>query len=405
MHFKQDTFRVYSVPIDTVRSDELFQSFIGSLNDPVFGETDAGFYSKILPVSVGHRFGDHPKTDSVILQLYYGTVYGDTNTTFRVHVYEMKDDIHYDSVYYSNKKIAVYPTDYADETFQPHPNNYYLFPTGIDTIMDTVRHVIRLNLSHLSTALGDKLLNADTAILDSNELFMNYFRGLYITVDPVTSGGALAAFITNTTQTVLTVYYRNDTADSLQYSYVMNAYMARINYYHHDYKSGDPDFVKQVVDGDTALGQKKFYVQGLAGVRAIFKFPHIRDLNKLGKVGINEAKLVLPGAEDPPPGLDAPPSLVLAEITSDTTLSQLPDEGEGPDYFGGVYNSETNSYTFRITRYLESLLKDTTLEDRGLALYVVNSSIAPNRFIFNGPEYSGDSARRAQLNILYTIVK
>jgi hypothetical protein len=404
MHFKQDTFRVYSKPIDTVRADELFQSFLGSLKDPVFGETDAGFYSKILPISVGHRFGAHPQTDSVILQLYYSGVYGDTNATLRVHVYEMKEDIHFDSIYYSNKKVAVYPTDYADETFHPNPNNYYLFPSGVDTIFDTVRHVIRFNLSHLSTALGDKLLNADTAILDSNELFMNYFKGLYIKVDPVPSGGALASFITNTTKSVLTVYYRNDTADSLQYSYVMNAAMARINRYTHDYTSGDADFVKEVVNGDTTLGQKQFYVQGLAGVKAIIKFPHIRDLNKRGKVGINEAKLILPGAEKPL-SFKAPPALVLVKITSDTTLAHLPDEAEGPDFFGGTYNSETNSYTFRITRYIESLIKDSTIQDKGLALYVKNSSISPTRFVFNGPEYSGDSARRAQLNILYTIVK
>jgi len=404
MHFKQDTFRVYSEPIDTVRSDELYLSFLGSLKDPVFGETDAGFYSKILPVSVGHRFGDHPKTDSLVLQLYYSSVYGDTNATLRVHVYEMKDDIHYDSTYYSNKKVAVYPTDYADETFHPCPNNYYLFPTGIDTLMDTIRHVVRFNLSHISTALGDKLLNADTAILDSNELFMNYFRGLYIKVDPVSSGGALAAFITNTTRTVLTLYYRNDTADSLQYNYVMNSAMARINHYHHDFSQGDADFVKQVVDGDTTLGQKKFYVQGLAGVRVIFKFPHVRDLCKQGTVGINEAKLILPGAENTP-YLDPPPSLTLVEITSDTTYSVLPDETEGSDFFGGVYDSINNTYTFRITRYIESLIKDSTLVNKGLALYVKNSSISANRFVFNGPEFSGDSARRAQLNILYTIVK
>lgn len=404
MYLKQDTFTVYSQPIDTTRTDELLTCFLGSIKDPVFGETNASFYSKILQATVGHRFGTNPKTDSMILQLFYGDVYGDTNATLRVHVYEMKDDIHYDSIYYSNKNVAVYPTDYADVTFHPNKNNFYLFPSlESDTLFDTIKGVLRINLSHISTAMGDKLLNADTTILDSNELFMDYFRGIYLKVDALNSGGALASFITNTPQTSIIIYYHNDEDDSLQYSYVLSSYMAKINHYDHDFSSTDPDFKKQVVDGDTTLGQQRFYVQGLAGVKTIIKFPHIRDLNKLGKVGINEAKLILPGAEDTP--LDPPAELSLIKIESDTSYTLLPDENEGPDYFGGVYNEETNSYTFRITRYLESLLKDSTQVDHGLLLFVKSGAINPERFIFNGPEFQGDSARRAQLNILYTIVK
>ncbi len=405
MHLKQDTFRVYSQPIDTTRSDELLNSYLGSIKDPVFGVTNASFYTKILQATVKHRFGPNPKTDSMILQLFYADVYGDTNATLRVHVYEMKDDIYYDSVYYSNKKVAVYPTDYADETFHPNPNNYYLFPSyGPDSTVDTIKGVLRINLSHISTAMGDKLLNADTTILDSNELFMNYFKGIYLKVDPVSNGGALASFITNTPKTFITIYYHNDDKDSLQYTYVLSSAMAKINHYDHDFSTADADFKKQVVDGDTTLGQQKFYVQGLAGVKTILKFPHVRELNKLGKVGINEAKLILPGAETTP-YLDPPPELSLIKIDNDSSYSRLPDENEGPDYFGGVYNSKTNSYSFRITRYIESLIKDSTAVDHGLLLFVKSGAINPKRFIFNGPEYQGDSARRAQLNILYTIVK
>ncbi len=405
LHFKQDTFRVYSIPNGHIRSDEKIVSFLGSIKDPVFGQTNASFYTKILPATVGHRFGVNPQTDSLVMQLLYADVYGDTNATLRVHVYEMKDDIYFDSVYYSDKKVAVYPQDYADQVFHPNKNNFYLFPNGInDTLMDTVKGVLRINLSHISTALGQKLLQADTAILDSNELFMNYFRGLYFDVDPVNNGGALPAFYTNTPKTSLILYYHNDEKDSLQYSYVLSSVMAKINHYEHDFSMGDPNFIKQVVDGDTALGQQKFYLQGLGGVKTVIKFPNIRDLNKLGKVGINEAKLILPGA-DTLHFFKVPPKLSLLAIESDTSYSVLPDENEGPDYFGGVYNSNTNSYSFRITRYIESLISDSTKPNRGLMLFVQNGDINPARFIFNGPEYPGDSTRRARLNILYTIIK
>ena len=399
MHFKQGTFTVYSQTIDTTRSDEMTMNILGSIKDPVFGLTNASFYSKVMPISEGHRFGTNPVTDSLVLQLYYANVYGDTNTVLHLHVYEMKDDIHYDSVYYSNKNVAVYPTDYADMTFQPNRNRTYILNK-----LDTVRNVLRINLSHLSKALGNKLLNADTTILDSNLLFMDYFRGLYLKTDPVSSGGALASFLTSTRKTILTLYYHNDTEDSLKYAYVLNASMAKINHYRHDFSVANQAFKNQVINGDTALGLKQFYIQGLAGVKAIIKFPHIRDLNKLGKVGINEAKLILPGAETPP-FLGAPDELSLIRIKNDSTYAVLPDENEGANYFGGNYNAADNSYSFRITHYIESLIKDSTKADNGLVLFVKSGAIHPERFIFNGPQFSGDSTRRARLDIFYTIVK
>ena len=399
LHFKTNEFTVHSRTIDTTRSDKMLVSFLGSIKDPVFGLTNAGFYTKIIPISEGNRFGKNPQTDSLVLQLYYANVYGDSNAVLRMHVYEMKEDIFFDSTYYSNKKVAVYPTDYADLTFSPDRNKVYI----IDKL-DTLKNVLRINLSHISKALGNKLLNADTTVLDSSLLFMDYFRGLYLKTDPVSSGGALASFLTNTRKTILTLYYHNDTADSLKYAYLLGAAMAKINHYQHDFSVGDQAFKNQVINGDTALGLKQFYVQGLSGVQAVIKFPHIRDLNKLGKVGINEAKLILPGAEKTP-YLGAPGELSLIGINNDSTYAILPDESEGANYFGGKYNAEDNSYSFRITHYIESLIKDSTKVDNGLVLYVKGGAITPERFIFNGPQFTGDSTRRARLDIFYTIVK
>ncbi len=399
MHFKRGELTVYSRAIDTIRSNNMSMSILGSIKDPVFGLTNASFYSKIMPISEGHRFGTNPKTDSLVLQLYYANVYGDTNAVLHLHVYEMKDDINYDSVYYSNKNVAVYPTDYADMTFRPNRNRTYILNK-----LDTVKNVLRINLSHLSKALGNKLLHADTTILDSNLLFMDYFRGLYLKTDPVSSGGALVSFLTNTRKTILMLYYHNDTADSLTYAYVLNASLAKVNHYRHDFSLADQSFKNQVINGDTTLGLKQFYVQGLAGVKAIIRFPHIRDLNKLGKVGINEAKLILPGAEAKP-FLGAPGQLSLFRIVNDSTYDILPDQNEGPSYFGGQYNASDNSYSFRITHYIESLIKDSTKVDNGLVLFLNGGAISPKRFIFNGPQFTGDSTRRARLDIYYTIVK
>ncbi len=389
---------VYSAPIDTTRSDELVNSYLGSINDPVFGETKADFYTKIIQSTVGHDFGKNPRLDSLVLQLSFGSIYGDSTTNLHLHVYELKNDIFYDSVYYSNRTVPVFSTDYADYTFQPQNKNEAIVGK------DTVHNVIRIRLSDLSDALGNKLLNADSTVLDSNELFMGYFKGLYLTTDRVNNDGALVSFNTNSPYSVLTIYYSNDDNDSLRYAYKISSSMARISHYEHDFSKGSQSFVNQVVNHDTALGRTQFYVQGLAGVKTIIRFPEVKNFARLGKIAVNEAKLILPGLEKDP-YLGAPANLSLIHIASDSTYNTLYDESEGSDYFGGSYNAASNDYEFRITHYIQSLIQDTTQNDLGLLLFVNNGSIQPQRFIFGGPHPDNDTLVRAKLKLIYTKLK
>ncbi len=384
----------YSSPIDTTRSSELINNYLGSIVDPVFGQTNAGFYTQIVQPTTGHNFGQNPKLDSLVMQFSYMGVYGDSTANLHLHVYELKNDIFYDSVYYSNHSFPVFPTDYANYTFQPQPKDVILGN-------DTVRNVIRIRLSDLSDALGNKLLNADSTILDSNELFLNYFKGLYFTTDPVENGGALAEFNTNSLNTKLTVYYSNDDNDSLSYTYRIIPTIARVSYFEHNFTKGSQDFINQIVNHDTALGRKQFYVQGLAGIKTVIRFPDMKNFARLGNIAVNEAKLILPGLEKEP-FLGAPPKLSLIHIASDSTYTVLADVGEGDDYFGGTYNAEANDYEFRITHYIQSLIQDTTKNDHGLLLFVNNGSLQPQRFIIAGPQPDNDTIVRAKLKLIYT---
>jgi len=385
----------YSMPIDTTRTDELVNSYIGSITDPVFGETQSDLYTKIIQSTVGHRFGTNPKLDSLVLQLTYAGIYGDSTTTLKLHVYELSEDIVYDSVYYSNHVVKTSQTDLADLSFHPQPHHNIII-NG-----DTIKNVLRIRLSDLSDELGNRLLNADTTVLDSNELFMDYFKGLYLTTDIVNNGGALASFTTTAASTLMTVYYSNDENDSLHYAYTISSAMARVNHYQHDFSKGSQTFINQVVNHDTTLGRERFYVQGLAGVKTIIRFPDIRKFARLGKIGVNEAKLVLPGI-DTTNYLGAPDKLSLIRIASDSTYTVLDDDSQGADYFGGTYNSASNSYEFRITHYIQSLIQDTTQTNYGLLLFVNNGSIQPQRFIFSGPHPKNDTLVHTKLELTYT---
>jgi len=384
----------YSELLDSIRSDKLSVSAFGSLKDPVFGGTTAGFYTQFILSVNGHDFGEDRQLDSLILTLNYEGVYGDTNVILTAHTYEMLEGISKDSIYYSNLQLPLDPTDYSNFSFMPRPNDSIV----IDG--DTLKPIVWMNLSNISTALGDKLLNADSAEMDDSETFQEYFKGLFIQSQPVYEDGAIVYFGLSSTYSKLSLYYSNSEQDSLRYDYIITTTTATVNKYEHEYNSSSPDFKAQVINGDTMLGSQKFYVQGYGGVQTIIKFPYLIKWAQLGNVAINEAKLVLPGyPEDEFFG--APAKMSLLEIEEDGLGIPLIDQSEGEAYFDGKYNESRNSYEFRITRYIQSMISDTTLPNRGLYLFIFGGSVHPERFIFKGNQNGADSTG-IMLEILYT---
>ena len=395
--FYTDTVSVYafSEPVDSVRTDHLATSVAGSVYDPVFGITSAGFYLEFLLSIPKHDFGENPQLDSLVIYLAYANNnYGDTNSTITFHVYELKEGLHYDTVYYSNTVIPVYPTDYADYSFIPRPTD------SIVVDGDTLPPALRFSLSDRSTALGEKLLNIPEDNMVDNDVFREYFKGLFIVAEPVYSGGALVSFDLNGLYTGMTIYYRNDEQDSLRFRYITRSSSTRVNRFANFFQTGDEAFKQQVLEGDTSLGKEKFYIQGTAGVRSIIKINNMDRWREMGIIAINEAKLILSGAEEKP-FWGAPPQLLLYELNADGKNEYLEDQDMGADYFGGKYIASTNSYEFRITQYIQSLIDDTTKRNYGLSLYVDNPWYVPNRFIFNGNDTT-NGERRLKLNILYT---
>ena len=394
--FYSDTSSVYaySIPEDSVRSDELTRNQLGSTVDPVFGSTVASFYTQFSLSALSPSFGDNPVMDSIFLYLYYDGSYGDTTTQLTVHVYEMTEGINIDSTYYSTINKTYAPTDYANYTFTPMPHD------SIVVEGDTVPPMLRIDLS-ANPSLANMLLSADSASLSSNEKFQEYFKGLYVTCDQVASNGSILYFNLLTTFSRLIIHFQNDDADSLYYNFLINSACARVNKYQHDFSTGNEAFKQQVVNGDTALGAQLYYAQGTGGVKSVIKFPFIREWNKLENVAVNEAKLILGGAENPPYN-GAPAKVIVVQIAEDGTYNVLQDNLEYSDYFGGTYKPSVNEYQFRITDYIQSLISNPDEPDYGLYLYVYGSSINPERFIFTGNNPASDTLSKIRLEMIYT---
>ncbi len=397
--FYSDTATIiaHSEKIDSVRTDVAAarENIVGSIMDPVFGRTTAGFYTQFLMTSNGHDFGENPILDSLVLQLKYSKTFGDTNTMITLHTYEMKEPIYYDTVYYSNHTVPVYGKDYSNFSFKPRPHDS--IPVGNDTI----KEIVRIRLSDNYPDLGNKILNATEDELQDYEHFLEYFKGLYVVAEPVQQDGVLMFFDLISHFSSLTIYYRNDEEDSLSYTFLMSGKTARLNRFEHDFTKGNQQFRQQIVNGDTALGEKTLYVQGLGGVKTVITIPHIRDYANFGTIGINEAILELPGYQTEP-FYKFPDKLALIQRMEGNEVGVLIDQFEGERYFGGFYNASRNVYEFRITRYIQSLLLDSTAINNGFYLFVNGGTANPERFVINGPHPESDTLNALRLKIVYT---
>ncbi len=402
LHFT-DTISItaYSVREDSVRTDEPAQMLLGSMKDPVFGTTVAGFYTQLRLSTNAPDFGPNPVLDSLVLQLVYSGYYGDTTSTQTIRIYELNDQLFLDSTYYSTSQLAHESVEIAHYQFQPRPRTLFPF------LGDTLPPLIRISLSDISTELGNRILNTPEESLETGDAFAEYFKGIFVTADPVSSDGVISYFNLPSNLSRATLYYQNDNNDSLRYELFISANTPRFNRFDHfDYTDADAGFRQQVIEGDTTLGKNRLYLQSMGGVKTFLRFPHLNKFaEQLGSnIAVNEAKLIFTGFE-PDPEIPAPAQLVLVERTdNEGNYRIMSDQLEGDAYFGGNYKASTNEYQFRISRYAQRLIKGDS-NDMGLYAFIVGASAKADRWVYQGTGPSeADTIPAFRLHLIYSTV-
>ena len=358
-----------TVQEDSLRADEVSRILIGSTKDSVYGATDLSFFGQVLLSSTPNLISDSTVSrgaDSLVLALAYAGSYGDTSIAQNIHVYQMTEDMYIDSGYYSN------------QTFQTDPVD--LEGTGAAyTILPNTRIVVGTDTSsapqlriRLSDALRDTIFgkNGQTEF-SSNTNWTAYFKGLHITVNPVSGyGGAMLYFQPASIYTKMTLYYHEGT-ESKSYSFTLSG-AARINHTEHDY-SGSA--VQAQLDNPNIQYDYNVLLP-LAGLKTKVSFPYLKHFTDSGSILINKAELVIREISD---------SLEVTKPVPENILlfsKNASDEYEFPiDYYersyDGSFNSSARTYTFGITRTIQRIL-DGTITDYGYTLNILGSMIAGN---------------------------
>lgn len=389
--------------LDSIGTKNVNYALLGSMKDPVFGNTQAGFYTQLHLSSTHHKFGTNPILDSLVLQLYIGKYYGDTTTLQTVHVYEMTDTLSPYSSYYCYSEMPTDAVDHADGyQYRPHPNTAASV-IGSDTIG---RPIIRIPLSE---NLGNYIMNLDSSAYFSPDAFKTHFPGLYVITESVNENGSICYIsLTNNTYSQLQLYYHEaeNPDKAMRYDFYVTTNDVFFNHYIHDYTQSDANFIAQVLNGNTALGQQTVYTQAMGGVKTFLKFPdieHWADTLENSHIVINDAKLIVPvDSLYADTNIFLPPnSLFLVGLNQDGSTYVLPDNFEGSNYWGGIYSNKTKTYTFRISEYLADIVKGTK-PNTGLYLGVNEASYGAARLVVAGPESS--QKNKLHLEVTYSLV-
>lgn len=388
--------RAYSIPDDSVYTHNLNYAQVGSMYDPIFGRTDAKFYSQVITSLTKTRFGTNPVFDSAYLYLPYKTSYGDTisNTTF--HVYHLAEPL-LDSIHsYSNRTIAYEENnEFGSVTFQPRPHDSVYY--------NGTKHVATLRIP-INSKFGNLVFATDTTFLNTASAFAKDFKGISIVADRQnTSGkGCIVSFDLTTTSSYIKMYYHNpgDTVKTTTF-YVNSSYSHFQNYDHNGYAEAIP-LLQQQIAGDISLGKQFLFAQGMGGIKIKIEFPYLKQSFNPSTMVLNDAQLVL-GNTSVSDVFTPPAYLSLRGVGEKGTTSPytIVDEDEGSGYFDGIYDEGSNSYRFRLTRYIQQLLMGQ-VNNNGLHLIIPSSGMNGARLVLNGTA-SGQSDMKLYLR--YTKLK
>ncbi len=365
----------YSLPDDSIRTDETSLNLLGIYNDPVFGVAEASINFQLRLSIENFSFGNPSDLtiDSVVLSLAYYSIYGDTSPqSFKV--FELNEDLAKDKNYYSTNSFLTKTPELGSAI--------NVVPRIFDSVLvGGVNQGPQMRIS-LSNSIGSFLLNT-VQTSQTNSAFLNVFKGLQIKPQfssaPPLGTGAILYLNLQSKYTRLTVFYK-DTAEK-SYEFLINNDCARTTGFSFN-RSGTSIFYNDSVNGDNLL-----FIQSMSGVKTKIKIPFLGKFVENGRVAVNKAEIIF-NLEDNSE-LPYPPhfNLYLSSIDSSGLPGFLLDQFEGADHYGGDYNATSKQYVFNVTRHIQYLLTNYYEGKNlnfGMYLMAGGKSVNANRTILKG---------------------
>lgn len=367
--FSTDTIdiKAYTMYNDSVRTtDSLY--VLGKRYNPYFGTTIAEIITQLNLTNPwpGHGF----TIDSVSLILAVSQYEGDTVLYDKqIELYEISEYLYKDTAYYSNKPVMV---------------ERYIGTYLLDTIK--AGRVVEVKLPN---SFGEYLMRDTSMLFISSTVddFRQFFKGLYmrLTESPTNAFFSLSS---SSSTSGIQIYYRTKSGTKTTYSFVLSDKSAKYRRIIHNFTTADPaKKINHINDGvlDTVVYQQK-----VDGVFTRIELPGLEGLKGMVPLSVNKARLFMPAYLDGDIFIDAKmPTTVLLRYTDASGKKMfIPDAMFGQPYFGGLYKSDKDGYSFNLAafvqEYLEGRIPEPVLElylpralDGDLILKANHASVRP----------------------------
>jgi hypothetical protein len=360
----------HSLGVDSIASFNDAIKFIGSNQDPVFGRTDVGLYTKFsLPNNITDvSFGEDAELISaeIILPVRSLDFVGDALTPLQYDVYEVNQELTSNKIYFSNQNKNHNPTNLLG-TF-----------TGTFGVVDG-QLALRIPLN--ATFARGVLTNPQ--FLTNNTVFQSTYKGFYITsqksnLNPVSAQGAITKVDLDSQKGGFFLYYRNGgpstTKQTKTFRFPFNGNnVVRYNTVNYKYTDGaDQALVKQL-QGDTLVGKQALFLKGIGGTRLKIHIPFLTNYVKQNKIAVNRAEVIV-RVDQSKNGSDlkynVPPVLALLAIDSLGREIFTYDQLSSLDFarYGGYYDSDNKHYVFNISRDIQMIMNG---KRKNLGFYLV----------------------------------
>ncbi|WP_294962063.1 DUF4270 domain-containing protein [uncultured Flavobacterium sp.] len=481
----------FNQEVTPIQSNNMTPNALGIFNNPLFGTTTANFVTQLGLTSYSPTIGEAPVVDSVKVEIpYYShitatdkegnntyeldSIYGDKNGKLKLSVYESGIQMRYSYFSGGNQLPQLYYTDQntdffnnkvgnrlndekaADGTFKDDQFFFDAKEVVIKTtdpttkVVTTERKKPQMTLHLKKEFFQDKILNAAASKLSSEDVFQEYFRGLYFNVEKSGSSPSNMALM-NFSEGKITVYYTAktaSTADDPENREVKNIALplkglsvTTSNTANFLQDVRNPDYESAITTNvNKTEGDEKLYLKGGQGSLAVVRLFNQTDVLSYDSAGapvsgangvpdqldeirknvvlknwkVNEANLVFYIDADKMAGAEEPNRIFLYDLTNNTVL--LDYSTDASSTYGGLItvgsDKRGKSYKVRITGHIRNLIKDATAKNVDLGLVVSQSATTltfnalKNKIqIKDNPiEYFSAAPRTSVMNPLGTIL-
>lgn len=402
--YSEKNIKAYTITDGNQRTDEPAYNLLGTFNDPIFGKTTTDFALQFRIGSYPDSLKDiskKPVIDSLVLVLLYKEVYGDLVTPQQLKVYELNADLDEAQKYYqdidlkSMSKVELLGAKNYTPKFKLDSLSSTYGSTKKDP-KDTTIQEIRIKLDQ---KLITKLMAFDYGNSESpNDLFIKYFKGLYLEASDLNSGGAVMKINTLASGSNMAIHFHTSKTDSLIYKYNINSSSARVSRFAHDYSK---TAIAAHLD-KTDVQDSLIYLQTTGGLRTKILIPNLGTWSDSTNFAINKAELVFQVDSTITDLTKFLPSeqLVLTAIDKDGKEYFPSDLAFSSLYYGGTYNSADKTYRFNIAKHMQEVI-DKKKENYGFYLSTAFRGSSFRRVILKG----ATSKTGIKLDIAYSKIK